>query len=454
VSHTVDNNMNRDARQETAERRNNFAPVVTYPMAPSKLQAGGSPPAASPPLSPAPPGRCQSHQSSKPRPPSGDVDVAKEKRSISLPDIAGTQQPMGSLASKDSISSAVSHGTHTSSSAYTEADDESSSEEEIAIPPLSIVKQGAIREGGVWCGVLTQAGFYPNKDDHKNQDRTMAALPKRSQMYDTVLGVMDGHGPEGHLVAAFVQDSLQKVAEPHLNRESSPFDALRKTHVELQHLLERSPIDVRLSGTTCVTAWLQGEQVLLANVGDSRAVMGRRTNNSSTLRAIDLTQDQTPFRPDERRRVQAAGANVVTSGEIHGEATYSSPAEYTADDPPRCYLPGFQLPGTAFTRSLGDTIAQTIGVVPTPEVSVVKITPADAFLILASDGVWEFLTSQEAVDIVARHSSPEHGAAELIKAAWDLWHTEDIRADDISVVVAFLDHAGIVRHSAQSFPNK
>ena len=90
----------------------------------------------------------------------------------------------------------------------------------------------------------------------------------------------------------------------------------------------------------------------------------------------------------------AAGARIMTGREKDGEVKYNSPDEYTADDPPRCYLQQHKLPGTAFTRSIGDAIAERIGVIPTPEVMVHKLSEADQFIILASDGVWEFLSSQ------------------------------------------------------------
>ena len=63
----------------------------------------------------------------------------------------------------------------------------------------------------------------------------------------------------------------------------------------------------------------------------------------------------------------------------------------------------------------------------------------DRFIILASDGVWEFISSQEACEIVSECQDPAEAARELIITAWDLWCEEEPRTDDISVIVAFLD---------------
>ena len=53
------------------------------------------------------------------------------------------------------------------------------------------------------------------------------------------------------------------------------------------------------------------------------------------------------------------------------------------------------------SRSLGDLVAHRAGVSPEPEVCSVELHEDDAFLIVASDGVWEFMTNQEAAEIVA-----------------------------------------------------
>ena len=59
-------------------------------------------------------------------------------------------------------------------------------------------------------------------------------------------------------------------------------------------------------------------------------------------------------------------------------------------------------PGCAFTRSLGDAVAEEIGVFAEPEVLVWQLTNKDKFVVIASDGVFEFLTSQNVVDIIAQ----------------------------------------------------
>ncbi len=73
-----------------------------------------------------------------------------------------------------------------------------------------------------------------------------------------------------------------------------PEAALRGAPVLTNSQLHKSPIDDSLSGTTAITALVRGTMLYVANVGDSRAVLGEMRGNA--LIAIPMSQDQTPFR--------------------------------------------------------------------------------------------------------------------------------------------------------------
>jgi cGMP-dependent protein kinase 2 len=71
-----------------------------------------------------------------------------------------------------------------------------------------------------------------------------------------------------------------------------------------------------MSGTTAICVLLRGRSLLVANVGDSRAVLAERVDGGVVAR--DLSLDQTPYREDERERVKARGARVATLDQIEG----------------------------------------------------------------------------------------------------------------------------------------
>ena len=84
--------------------------------------------------------------------------------------------------------------------------------------------------------------------------------------------------------------------------------AMRQINAEMC----RDPnIDDWKSGTTAVCALLRGSTLHVANVGDSRAILA--ISSGDMLEAVDLTDDQTPFRDDERDRIEQNGGARVRS---------------------------------------------------------------------------------------------------------------------------------------------
>jgi serine/threonine protein phosphatase PrpC len=223
-------------------------------------------------------------------------------------------------------------------------------------------------------------------------------------------------------------------------------------------------VDDRLSGTTAITAGFHFGRLTVCNVGDSRAVMGRRvsrgeeedekteicqetvSSKAGNLVAVPLSRDQTPFRADERERVKKAGAAVMTVNQMDGQ----KPMDENWDDlnlgeeidvygdPPRVWAEGKDYPGCAFTRSLGDLIADRIGVFAKPEMLTMELTGNEEILVIASDGIFEFITNQGVIDICAECDSPLEACERLVKASYSQWLRYEDRTDDISVIVCFL----------------
>lgn len=113
------------------------------------------------------------------------------------------------------------------------------------------------------------------------------------------------------------------------------------------------------------------------------------------------------------------------------------------------FLPVGVSPGLSVARAFGDTMLSQVGVVPTPDLTVFPLSGAPApaapskprhVLVVASDGLWEFVGSQAAVDMAAGASSPEDAARLLAHTARQKWEAEfgGQHCDDITVAVAFL----------------
>lgn len=113
---------------------------------------------------------------------------------------------------------------------------------------------------------------------------------------------------------------------------------------------------------------------------------------------------------------------------------------------PRLWSPHGKFPGAAFSRSIGDAVAEELGVTAEPELHVQRLTSAHPFFIVASDGLWEFVPSQTAVDLVMQCDDPQDAAAALVGEAQRRWLRADTRMDDITVIVVQL----MVRTHARS----
>lgn len=68
--------------------------------------------------------------------------------------------------------------------------------------------------------------------------------------------------------------------------------------------------------------------------------------------------------------------------------------------PLRVWLKDQQYPGLAMSRSLGDQVAHSVGVISIPEIQQFILEEDDKFLVIASDGVFEFLSNEDIANII------------------------------------------------------
>ena len=167
---------------------------------------------------------------------------------------------------------------------------------------------------------------------------------------------------------------------------------------------------------------------------------------SGEVVAIPLTRDQTAYRRDERERIRQAGGEVKSIDQMEGVAAIHDDwgdmvlGEHLdiRGDPPRVWVPGKSYPGCAFTRSFGDQTGEDVGVNADPEIITCDLTSNDEILVIASDGIFEFLTNQEVINICSASYNPLQACEAVTKAAYDKWVEHDSRSDDITIIVCFL----------------
>eukprot|EP00177_Eucheuma_denticulatum_P003738 GFKZ01006768.1.p1 GENE.GFKZ01006768.1~~GFKZ01006768.1.p1 ORF type:complete len:537 (-),score=81.87 GFKZ01006768.1:493-2103(-) len=318
-------------------------------------------------------------------------------------------------------------------------------------------------------GFRSRTGWEPIRATKENQDCLVALVPWGPASSYNLFAALDGHGRNGHQCAIFVAQKVVSYLSKNLVEDADDKHiavTMHKAIAYAERKLESPsiPIDYQLSGSTGVFVIIHGTTLFCANVGDSRAVIGREKDSGGAMRrgwhtsqerpipehsrktakkkghgsntlfsatyiAVPLSVDQKPSRPDEKERLLEAGARVdAWEGVDVGEE--------------RVWLPEARTPGLAVSRSFGDLLVKQYGVSCTPEVCSMELSADDRFIVMASDGVFEFMPSEEVVDIVGRwrdRGSAQEAAEELVKLATERWIDDDSVIDDISCIVVFMN---------------
>ena len=283
---------------------------------------------------------------------------------------------------------------------------------------------------------ISQAGKGEDGFTKVNQDSYLVDLNEFKLGDFNVFGVLDGHGLNGHLVSQFVSKYIKSHLHKnkhlkHLTDEESVYNTLknnnyeiiRKLYTHAEREVGKSDIDANFSGTTCIIVFQAGEKLITANVGDSRGIIVKKDE------VYPLSIDQKPNNENELKRILKHGGEV---------------SQYEEDGiksgPYRVWKKGEMYPGIAMSRSIGDLVASTLGVIPEPEYTENIIDKDTKFIIVASDGVWEFLDNKTVKNLVMPFylkGDPEGAAKALIAESTRWWNQEDIVVDDITVVAVF-----------------
>ena len=322
-------------------------------------------------------------------------------------------------------------------------------------------------------GYKSRTGWEMVRAAKNNQDCVVVLCPWGPGSRYSMFAVFDGHGRNGHKVSLFVAQKIVDVLPELLKICPSEDVALKRSMKIAERSLEaESAIETELSGTTAVLCLLAGSTLYCANVGDSRAIIGRNASSSSSTQkvtvmkrnslaeavvdaaesrndgrddacmhheAVEISFDHTPARADEKQRVAKSGARVDcwTSIDVGDE---------------RVWLPDVRIPGLAVTRSFGDQIVKKFEVHARPEITQLTLSNSDSFIITASDGLWSYMSNEEAVDFVSKRRRSETAqvvAEALVKEATERWIERDTVIDDITIVVVYLDARGELSESSQ-----
>ncbi|CAL1269715.1 unnamed protein product [Larinioides sclopetarius] len=158
------------------------------------------------------------------------------------------------------------------------------------------------------------------------------------------------------------------------DEESSSTESEEETNcISTEEFLSSEP--GYLSGSTATVAIVRLNRIYVANVGDSRCVLSRKGQ------AIDMSLDHKPDDPEEQARIIGAGGSVSEDGRVDNCLNLSRA------------FGDFKFKGDSFVPSQQCITAE-------PFIKSVDIEKDDDFLIIASDGIWNSMSSQEVVDYI------------------------------------------------------
>ena len=289
----------------------------------------------------------------------------------------------------------------------------------------------------------THVGFDGEEPKENNQDNYFVYknfMNKKNYIY---MSVCDGHGVEGHFVSDFIKEILPYdmsenlqafniLTENELEKEKI-YDIIKQTFIEAnEKLVNNEEINSLFSGSTCVSVIYTPEKLIIPNIGDSRAVLGRLINKETNeYKAIELSRDHKPTEKDEEKRILENDGRIqpfIEDGEFVG--------------PQRVWIKEDEVPGLAMTRSFGDRMAATVGVISEPEIKEYIFNPNDKFMIIASDGIWEFISSQECINIIKEfyNNNDIKGCCEfLYQESSKRWLKEEEVIDDTTMIIVFFE---------------
>uniref|UniRef100_A0A5B6ZDU7 protein-serine/threonine phosphatase n=1 Tax=Davidia involucrata TaxID=16924 RepID=A0A5B6ZDU7_DAVIN len=344
---------------------------------------------------------------------------------------------------------------------------------------------GADLSGGRVDGLL----WYKDLGPHVNGEFSIAVIQANGLLEDqsqlesgplsslhsgpcgTFIGVYDGHG--GPETARFVNDNLflhlKKFASEQQEISANVIKkAFLATEEEFLSLVKQQWVinpQIASVGSCCLVGIICNGLLYVANVGDSRVVLGRAERSVRGVAAIQLSTEHNASIEsvrDELRSLHPHDPQIVVfkhkvwrlKGLIQvsrsiGDA-YLKNAEFNREP----LLARFRL-REPFPKPI---------LSPEPSIFIHKLNPKDQFLIFASDGLWEHLSNQEAVDLVNEY--PRNGIAKrLVKAALRVaakkreMRYSDLKKinrgvrrhfhDDITVVVVFVDAPLMNRSSSR-----
>ena len=302
-------------------------------------------------------------------------------------------------------------------------------------------------KGFKFYGNVSKAGRNQNGETKTNQDTPLVHPSVGDIQGFNLFGVLDGHGPHGHYVSQYCREYFIRTFNDYAKQcmkegittpegiytklKNSNFAFIKESfkNADLQ-MAKNTQFDKNFSGTTCNLVFQFNKYLLCASVGDSRGILIYDNDTKTNQNIFPLSNDHKPDLPQEFARIQSKGGRVDKLTDQFGNKV----------GPNRVFKAGQSYPGLAMSRSLGDFQAKDCGVITEPEINEFRINHNSKYMVVCSDGVWEFIQNEQVRDLGNRfYDKNEVGpfCTHLVQQAVNNWEQQDIIREDITVVCVY-----------------
>lgn len=273
----------------------------------------------------------------------------------------------------------------------------------------------------------TIPGYSSNGIKQKNLDSFFLKKNFLEKEENFLIGICDGHGIYGDLISQYISQNLPSF----IKKESK--ENLVKAFIDINNsLINNTKIDCSLSGTTCTSLIISLDKIICSNIGNTRAILARYENGY--YNAIELNRDHKPTESDEIKRIISQGGIIKQNFDKIKKIN---------NGPEKIFLKNSDIPGLTMSRSFGDNLAHTIGVINIPEVKSYEYTGGEKFIVIATDSIWQYIDSDECVEIIKEFYEKNLDAIgalnSLVTEAIKRWKKEENKIEDITAVVIFFE---------------
>ena len=331
-------------------------------------------------------------------------------------------------------------------------------------------------------GFFTKKGRISDTVDKQNNQDSYLYIDNLMNLNDCcLLGIMDGHGTNGHFVSQYIKEQAKEFFQnkenyfKNKNEEisleniqnrlrSKNFSLIRKFYKKTNNELPDTKFDTHFSGSTCNLVFKLGQTIICSNTGDSRSIIIKENKNKqndnktknnnnnnnniyskkindifSKYEVEELSIDHKPENKEEKERILEKGG-IVSQSE-NGKLD---------DGPYRVWVKGENYPGISMSRSLGDEVAESVGVISDPDFIVKNINDNYKYIVSGSDGLFEFMKNEDIMDIINPFflvGDVEGACKELGKRAAEEWNKLTEERDDITFIILFIGNIHIKKET-------